>query len=169
VRRQLVASATRVSARRRRTQSAILYGVSAHATLLVAACTTCAVTVIISYLGHLARLARPNLLLFSPVTPYVQFNVSKEVAKLGSNVTISCSAESYPPANSVNFFQLQDPSKKDIPHSQLTLVDTGVEYHIDLVNRSHGGEYECSVSIEDYSQGLQSNTAEETLIVYGES
>ena len=103
------------------------------------------------------------------MTPYVQFNVSKEVAKLGSSVTISCSAESYPPANSVNFFHLQDPSKK-VPDTQLTLVDTGVEYHIALVNRTHGGEYGCSVNIEieGYSQGLQSNTAEETLIVYGE-
>lgn len=102
------------------------------------------------------------------MTPYVQLNVSKEVVKLGSSVTISCSAESYPPANNVAFFQLQHPSESDISHSLLTLLDNGVEYHVANASGSDGGEYDCIVNVYETLDGwLSQNQSKTYLTVYG--
>lgn len=108
-------------------------------------------------------------LLPSLVTPYVQLNVSKEVVRLGSSVTISCSAESYPPANNLTFFQLQHPSEKDILHSMLTLLDNGVEYHVANASGSDGGEYKCVVNVYETPDGWHSQNDQSItyLTVYG--
>ena len=98
----------------------------------------------------------------------MKFDVSTEVAKLGSNVTFTCSAESYPPADNVDFFQLHHPSDHSIPHNLLRLVGTSVQYHVANASQSDGGEYDCVVSVPEIPDGghLQ-NESTTHLTVYG--
>lgn len=77
-------------------------------------------------------------------------------------------AESFPPANKTKYFNLFFSGKRIYPN-QSASVGAGVKYHIAHVSRSDTGKYKCSVNIDGYSQALQSNTVERTLIVYGES
>jgi len=97
----------------------------------------------------------------------VKFDVSTKVAKLASSVTFTCSAESYPLADNVDFFQLHHPSDHSIPHDLLSLVGTSVEYHVANASRSDGGEYDCVVSVPDTDGGHLQNKSTTHLTVYG--
>ena len=97
----------------------------------------------------------------------MSFTISQPVAKLGSSVSIVCTAESYPPANETSFFHLSSPLDPNFSSNQSASVGTGVEYHIANVTRSDGGEYSCVVIIEGYP--LQSNAVKQNLTVYGKS
>ena len=102
------------------------------------------------------------LLFFPPaVRPRVSLTFSEERVKSGSNVTVTCTAESYPPPNSTNFF-LQHPPGTLI-RSTLS-VENGVQHTIYHANRSNSGKYGCTVIVSSSQQ----NTTGEYLIVYGE-
>jgi len=107
--------------------------------------------------------------LYHAVSPQVSLTISQPVAKLGSSVSIVCTAKSYPPANDTSFFHLSSPHDPNFSSNQSAAVGTGVEYHINHVTRSDGGEYGCVVIIEGYPQALQSNTVKQNLTVYGKS
>ena len=100
----------------------------------------------------------------------MSLHISSEVAKTGSSVNVTCMAESYPPANNVNNFQMKHP--KNTPINRVLLPGmNGVTHIITSANKTFdAGEYECTVnvSMEEYPRPLQSDIAVATLIVYGE-
>ena len=103
------------------------------------------------------------------MTPFVKFDVSTEVAKLGNSVTFTCSAESYPPADNVDFFELHHPLDHGIPNDLLHLVGTSVQYHVANASRSDGGEYDCVVGVPNTLDGGHLQTKSSAyLTVYGE-
>ena len=103
------------------------------------------------------------------VKPVVHLHVSQSVAKSGSNVTVTCTAESYPAADNANNFELKHPLNTQITQDPLSDMN-GVFHIIKSVDRERdSGEYECTVSVtlpEYPDQHLQSN-AKINLIVYG--
>ena len=101
--------------------------------------------------------------------PVVQLYVSQSVAKSGSSVTVTCTAESYPAADNASNFELKHPL--NTPISQDLLSDmNGVFHIIKSVDRERDfGEYECTVSVilPEYPDQHLQNNAKINLIVYG--
>ena len=98
----------------------------------------------------------------SLVNPNVTMSASKTVVKLGSSVNITCTADGYPLANHLSYFELHDPTNND---TKLTLNGTTVTYHISNVSRLDGGEYDCTVT-QELMEILQ-GSSKLNLTVYG--
>ena len=72
-------------------------------------------------------------------------SASKMAVKLGSSVSITCTADGYPPPNHRSYFKLHDPTNHLIDEKKFTLNDTTVTYYISNVSGLDGGEYDCTV------------------------
>ena len=104
------------------------------------------------------------------VKPRVTLNVSSPVAKTGSSVNVTCMAESYPLANSVDNFQMKHPLNTLINRTFLPMH--GVVHIIAAASKERdAGIYECAVSVtlEEYTTPLQSDNVRANLLIYGES
>ena len=104
------------------------------------------------------------------VKPRVTLNVSSPVAKTGSSVNVTCMAESYPPADSMDNYQMKHPLNTPINRTFLPMH--GVVHIITAASKERdAGIYECAVSVtlEEYTTPLQSDNVRANLLIYGES
>ena len=89
--------------------------------------------------------------------------------KLESSVSITCTADGYPPPNNLSYFQLYDPANDLINYTALSLNGTGttytVTYYISSVSGLDGGEYDCTV-ILNLMETLQ-GSSKLNMTVYG--
>lgn len=92
------------------------------------------------------------------------------MTKTGSSVNVTCMAESYLPDISADDFQMTHPNNTEID-KVLTPGKNGVVHIITAANKeADAGEYECTVIVRfaEYKEDLQSNTANVSLVIYGE-
>ena len=92
------------------------------------------------------------------------------MAKSGRGVNITCTAESYPPAQSTDDYKMKHP--RNTPISQKLLpAKNGVVHTITAASKeTDAGVYQCAVSVtlEEYpNQSLQSKNDIAILTVYG--
>ena len=103
------------------------------------------------------------------VEPSVKLSLSPKVVRVGSSVDVICRAESYPPANNEDNYQIRHPHNKNISH--MLLEDgSGVVHQIQAANKKEDtGEYECTVTLtlSDYGERIQSELYKANLTVYG--
>ena len=100
------------------------------------------------------------------VKPVVHLNVSQSVAKSGSSVTVTCTAESYPAADNASNFKLKHPLNTPISGEFLPGMN-GIVHTIDRADSGDSGQYECIVIVTRDGYSLQSE-AKLVLTVYGE-
>ena len=106
------------------------------------------------------------------VNPKVQLSTSafNNVAKSGSSVNVICTAESYPPADSVSNYLMKHPKNTFIEKDLLPGMNGVVHKIVAATKERDAGEYECSVNvILDVYPGkpLDSDVAIVNLRVYG--
>ena len=101
--------------------------------------------------------------------PQVTISFSVKAAKLGSSVTITCMAESYPTADRPEFFQLQHPLGSNLLSVQSISGRNGVNHFIHSAKLNDSGEYDCIVTVftDNCTEHLQSDTVKANLTVYG--
>ena len=101
--------------------------------------------------------------------PKVQLNTSVPVARLGMSVNVTCTAESYPPANTIANYLMRHPRDQEIT-TVLLPGKNGVVHIVSGASENDSGDYECTVTVtlDEYSTSLQSDTAITKLTVYGE-
>lgn len=102
--------------------------------------------------------------------PVVNLAFSKPRVKAGESVNVTCTAESYPPADQKNFYHLNHPANKTVVPTHLTSGVNGVIYEIRSANRSDSGEYDCfvrvSALVDDKNVSMDSDTVQKNLTVY---
>ena len=92
------------------------------------------------------------------------------MAKSGSSVNIICTAESYPPADSVSDYLIKHPHNISIEKELLPEMDGIVHKIVAATKQRDAGEYECSVNVtlDEYpGKPLDSEVAAINLTVYG--
>ena len=62
-------------------------------------------------------------------------------------MNVTCTAESYPPADQKKFYSLQHPVGITVVPTHLTTGVDGVIYEIPSANSSDSGEYDCVVIV----------------------
>ena len=100
------------------------------------------------------------------VKPVVHLNVSQSVAKSGSSVTVTCTAESYPAPDNASDFKLKHPLNTPISGEYLPGMN-GIVHTIDRADSGDSGQYKCIVTVTRDGYNLQSE-AKLVLTVYGE-
>ena len=104
--------------------------------------------------------------------PVAHLHILNNVTKSGSAVNIICTAESYPPAENVNNYQMRHPKDRNISIETLP-EKNGVIHKITAASKKKdAGEYECTVSItmDEYPGiSLQSKINLAHLTIYGAS
>ena len=106
------------------------------------------------------------------VNPKVQLSTSayNNVTKSGSSINVTCTAESYPPTNSVNDYLMKHPNNTPIVKELLPGM-YGVVHRIAAATKQQdSGIYECSVNVtlDEYpGKPLDSEVAIVNLTVYG--
>ena len=103
------------------------------------------------------------------VTPVVHLNTSasNNVTKSGSSVNVICTAESYPPADSVSDYLMKHPRNTSIDKHLLPRMDGVVHRIVAATKERDAGKYECTVNVTLDGKPLDSNVANVTLRVYG--
>ena len=85
-------------------------------------------------------------------------------------MNVTCTAESYPPADQKEFYKFQHPAGITVVPTHLTTGVDGVIHEIPSANSSDGGEYDCSVTVEglvgDKNESMDSETVQKNLTVY---
>ena len=92
------------------------------------------------------------------------------MAKSGSSVNIICTAESYPPADSVSDYLMKHPHNTPIVKDLLPGMDGVVHRIVAATKEQDAGEYECTVivTLDEYpGKHLDSEIAVTNLRVYG--
>ena len=100
------------------------------------------------------------------VVPDVTLTFSNTMVKAGTSVNVTCTAQSYPPANLTSYYQLQHPSGVTVNAIYRTPEVDGVVHPIETVTSEDGGEYDCIVTVVVGSEQLQSDTIRASLTVY---
>ena len=100
------------------------------------------------------------------VVPDVTLTFSNTMVKVGTSVNVTCTAQSYPPANLTSYYQLQHPSGVTVNAIYRTPEVDGVVHPIETVTSEDGGEYDCIVTVVVGSEQLQSDTIRASLTVY---
>ena len=103
------------------------------------------------------------------VTPAVHLSTSasNNVAKSGSSVNVICTAESYPPADSVSDYLMKHPRNTSIDKHLLPRMDGVVHRIVAATKERDAGKYECTVNVTLDGKPLDSNVAVVNLRVYG--
>ena len=106
------------------------------------------------------------------VTPVAHLSTStpNNVTKSGSSVNVTCTAESYPPADSVSDYLIKHPRNTSIDKRLLPGMYGVVHRIVAATKERDAGKYECSVNVTlDVYPGkpLDSNVAIVNLRVYG--
>ena len=85
-------------------------------------------------------------------------------------MNVTCTAESYPPADKLGFYSLQHPNGTTVVPTHLTTGVDGVIHEILSANSSDGGEYDCVVTVTalvyDRNESMASETVQRNLTVY---
>lgn len=104
------------------------------------------------------------------MTPVVSLTFSKPRVKAGESVNVTCTAESYPPADQKEFYSLQHPAGITVVPTHLTTGVDGVIHEIPSANSSDSGEYDCVVTVTalvgDKNESMASETVQKNLTVY---
>ena len=96
--------------------------------------------------------------------------ITPNVTRSGGSVNVTCTAESYPPANTVGNYLMEHPLNKPITR-MLLQNKSGVVHTIQSAENGHDeGVYKCTVSVQlPTGDFIQSNDISEAyLTVYGE-
>ena len=97
------------------------------------------------------------------MVPDVTLTFSNTMVKVGTSVNVTCTAQSYPPANLTSYYHLQHPSGVTVNAIHRTPGVDGVVHSIETVTSEDGGEYDCVVMVV---VGMQSDTIKANLTVY---
>ena len=91
------------------------------------------------------------------------------MARSGSSVNVTCTAESYPPANSEDNYRMKHPKDHEIKKVLLPEKNGVVHIITNASKERDSGEYECTVTVrlEVYTASLQSENIVTNLVVYG--
>ena len=93
------------------------------------------------------------------------------MARSGSSVNITCTAEGYPPARSVSNYHMKHPKNKEIDRVLLPNMSGVVHIITEASVEVDSGGYECTVivTLDAYpNKSLQSDKSYTNLIVYCE-
>lgn len=111
----------------------------------------------------------------SAVNPKVMLTIEPgPQIKAGTSANVTCTAESFPPANSSEYYAFQHPNGTTLKptHSSPTVggVIYGVIHPIVSAISSDDGEYDCVVIVKVCNQSLVSDRVQANLTVfYGET
>ena len=102
--------------------------------------------------------------------PIPRLFASVPVARSGSSVNVTCTAEGYPPANNEDNYNMKHPKDHDIEKVLLPEKNGVVHIITDASKERDSGEYECTVTVrlEGYTAPLQSDNVVTNLVVYGQ-
>ena len=99
------------------------------------------------------------------MTPVITVTFSHSNIHVGTSTNVSCIAESYPPANTSMFYEIQHPIGETLSDIEFIndAVAHGVFYSISSASCHDSGPYACHVIVTD---GV-SDEKSQTLTVYG--
>ena len=101
-----------------------------------------------------------KLFLLTLVKPKVEIRFTPPYYKKGSDINVTCSATSYPPANSTDHYNLQHPANERVDIVHFTNDEDGVVYMINGANEDDEGLYQCHVTVADLTTTVDKNLTE---------
>ena len=96
------------------------------------------------------------------MNPVISLPFSNSTIEAGTSVNVTCIAESYPPANSSDYYSIQHPIGETL-HATTFIDGIGVIHPIESASCDDSGPYACHVQVENKVSSDRTGT----LIVYG--